>query len=142
MRVGHMRNEKKTTTIFFILGAICILILLGAFVANAHTEEEFAEAEELIKSKGECDELNNEQLELIGEYYMEQMHPGEAHERMDVMMGGEGSESLQAAHINMARSFYCGEHGMMSPEMMNVMMGQSAGLRSGRTGGGMMNMML
>jgi len=74
-----------------------------------------------------CDKLSNEQLEAIGDYYMEQMHPGEAHEIMDNMMGGEGSESLKQVHINMARRIYCNEniyigYGMMgSGGMMNMM---------------------
>jgi len=48
------------------------------------------------------------------------MHPGEAHEMMDQMMGGEGSESLKQAHINIARRIYCNENvgGMMGGNMM------------------------
>ncbi len=49
---------------------------------------------------------------------MELMHPGEAHELMHKMMGGEGSEAVRQMHIQMARSIYCNEpstmmHGMM-----------------------------
>ncbi len=110
------------------MGAIVAVILSA--LAFAHSEEEFAQAEGLIKSKASCAALSEEQLELIGEYYMEQMHPGELHELMDERMGGEGSAQLTQAHIAMAKSFYCGEAGMMSSGMMNMMMG--------RTGGGMM----
>src|SRR3989344_9516564 len=58
---------------------------------------------------------------------MEQMHPGEAHEMMDQMMGGEGSESLRQVHINMAKRLYCNEGvgGMMGGGMMNMMMGNN-----------------
>ena len=58
---------------------------------------------------------------------MEQMHPGEAHELMDEMMGGEGSESLRTVHINMAKTIYCNEnvssYGMMGGNMMSMMYG-------------------
>ena len=110
---------KKT---IFILS---IILLLNLNLAFAHGEETFAQAEELIESKISCDQLSEEQLEVIGDYYMEQMHPGEAHETMDEMMGGEGSESLRLMHINMARTFYCGEHDVISSGMINMMMGRS-----------------
>ena len=101
------------------------MLLISISFATAHGEEDFAKAEELIKQKLSCSELTNEQLELIGDYYMEQMHPGELHEIMDERMGGEGSESLRLVHINIAKAFYCGEHGIMPANMMNVMMGRS-----------------
>ena len=54
---------------------------------------------------------------------MEQIHPGEAHELMDNMMGGEGSASLKQVHINMAKRLYCNEEsaGMMGNGMMGMM---------------------
>ncbi len=103
--------------IFLIL--ILALALITAAYAHDHN---FTEAKELIDSGVGCNELSDEQLEMIGDYYMEQMHPGEAHELMDEMMGGEGSESLRLAHISMAKRFYCGEYyrnmGMMGGMMM------------------------
>ena len=99
-----------------------ILILLG--VSFAFADSNFEEAISIIESKTPCRELSEDQLELIGDYYMEQMHPGEAHERMDQMMGGEGSESLRNVHINIARSFYCGERNAMPMNMMNTLMGR------------------
>lgn len=102
---------------------LMILVVLSSFVV-AHEEDLFAEAEEIINSKISCGQLSEAQLEAVGEYYMEQMHPGELHERMDAMMGGEGSEQLKQIHINLARSFYCGEHGAMPRNMMNTMMGR------------------
>jgi len=112
-------------------------------MVNAHGEETFAEAEELIKQKIPCENLSDDQLEKIGDYYMEQMHPGEAHEAMDEMMGGEGSESLRQMHIRMAKSFYCGDSDSMSSGMMGMMMGDfsinnKAGFGMMR-GGNMMN---
>jgi len=102
---------------------IWILALMLIPIAFAH-EHNFEEVEQLIKNKVPCDNLTEDQLEMMGDYYMEQIHPGEQHEIMDNMMGGEGSESLRQVHINMAYRFYCGYNtggmmGMMGPGMMN-----------------------
>ena len=100
------------------------MLLLGVSLVSAH-EHDFDETKQLMDSGIGCDKLTDEQLESIGDYYMEQMHPGEAHEMMDQMMGGEGSESLRQVHINMAKRLYCNEDvgGMMGGGMMNMMMG-------------------
>lgn len=106
-----------------LLFTIAILLLsIGLVSAHEHNREE---AKQLIDSKIDCDKLSDEQLEMIGDYYMEQMHPGEAHEMMDKMMGGEGSDSLKQMHIQMARRLYCNEDvgGMMGSGIMNMMMG-------------------
>ena len=82
---------------------------------------------ELVESNASCANLSNEELESIGDYVMELLHPGEQHEFMDRMMGGEGSESLKQAHINMAQRFYCGGTaygGMMGSGMMGGRMFQ------------------
>ncbi len=100
------------------------LVLISTFLV-AHGEDTFAHAEEIIQQKISCDDLTENQLEILGDYYMEQMHPGEQHEIMDEMMGGEGSDSLRQAHINMGLAFYCGEHESMNPSMMNTMMGRN-----------------
>lgn len=114
-----------------IFYAISLVLLLSISLVSAH-EHNFAETKKLIDSKISCDRLTDEQLEAVGEYYMEQMHPGEAHELMDKMMGGEGSESLRQMHINMAKRIYCNEDvsgtmGMMSGGMMSMMMGGNMG---------------
>jgi len=93
--------------------------------AIAQEEHDFAQAKQIINSGVSCSELTDEQLEEIGDYYMEQMHPGEAHEIMDNMMGGEGSESLKQVHIKMARRIYCNENG--SGGMMGIMDGGMMG---------------
>ncbi len=99
---------------------ISLFVLLFSFLVIAQEEEhDFTKARQLIDSKISCNNLTNEQLESIGDYYMEQMHPGEAHEYMDRMMGGEGSESLKQVHINIAKRIYCNENvGMMGGGMM------------------------
>lgn len=99
-----------------------IFSLLAVGIASGH-EQNFTETKQLIDSGVSCDKLTDEQLESIGDYYMEQMHPGEQHEVMDRMMGGEGSTSLRQVHIQMARNIYCGENTMMGGMMgMNGMM--------------------
>src|SRR3990167_8379450 len=113
---------KKTILILviFLLGIVAVL-------AQESHNNEIEEGKKLVESKISCNKLSNEQLEAIGDYYMEQMHPGEAHEIMDNMMGGEGSESLKQVHINMAKRIYCNDnvyigYGMMgSRGMINVM---------------------
>jgi len=109
--------------IFF---AIMVVLLLNISLVFAH-EHNFNETKQLIDSGISCDKLTDGQLEAMGDYYMEQMHPGEAHEMMDQMMGGEGSESLRQVHINMAKRLYCNEDigGMMGGGMMNMMMGNN-----------------
>src|SRR3989338_2450971 len=95
---------KKIVLLVFVL-------IISSLMVYSHGEEDFAEAERIIDEKIQCEQLTNEQLERIGDYYMEQMHPGEAHQTMDEMMGGEGSESLKQAHINIAYSSYCSKTG-------------------------------
>jgi len=111
-----------------------VALLLNLNLANAITQQEIKEAKSLIDSKADCKSLSDSQLEIIGEYYMEQMHPGESHELMHKMMGiKEGSEAEKQFHINMAKTMYCNEGtgmmgaGMMSGGMMNMMMGGNMG---------------
>ncbi len=114
---------------------LAVLLMIVFSAAAAAHDGDFDEAKQLIESKVPCSELAEGQLEIMGDYYMEQMHPGEAHELMDQMMGGEGSESLKLAHINMAKRLYCNEG---FGGMMGTMMGSGYGMMSN---GGMMNMM-
>ena len=102
------------------------MLLLSVSLVFAH-EHDFNETKQIINSGISCDKLTDEQLESIGDYYMEQMHPGEAHKMMDQMMGGEGSESLRQVQINMAKRLYCNEDigGMMGGGMMNMMVGNN-----------------
>ena len=113
---------------------VTVALLLNLSLANAVTQQELNEAKGLIDSKVSCKSLSNSQLEIIGEYYMEQMHPGKAHELMHQMMGlKEGSEAEEQFHINMAKAIYCGETnafgsgGMMGGGMMSMMMGGNMG---------------
>src|SRR3989338_4673780 len=113
---------KKT-----ILILVIFLLSIAIVLAQESHDSEIEEGKKLVESKTSCDTLSHEQLEAMGEYSMEQMHPGEAHELMDNMMGGEGSASLKQVHINMAKRLYCNDnvyigYGMMgSGGMMNMM---------------------
>ncbi len=119
-----------------ILGVLLFLVTTLFFgFAFAHGEDEFAEAEEIINMKTACENLSEEQLESLGDYYMEQMHPGELHEIMDERMGGEGSDRLTQVHIAMGKTFYCGEHGAVPSPMMNTMIGRGMMGGSGMMGG-------
>ena len=133
---------KKAISIFVIL-----LLSIVVVLAQENHDNEIEEGKKLVESKMGCDKLSNEQLEAIGEYYMEQMHPGESHELMHKMMGlEEGSEAEEQFHINMAKTIYCGESsGMMGSGgmmgMMNMMGGGMMGgqnLQTNMMGGGMM----
>ena len=103
---------------------LAVILLLNLSLANAITQQEIKEAKSLIDSKADCKSLSDSQLEIIGGYEMELMHPGESHEAMHKMMGiKEGSEAEKQFHISMAKTIYCGESGgMMEGGMMNMMM--------------------
>jgi len=75
--------------------------------SSTESNENFSEAKNIIDQKISCDKLTDGQLEKIGDYYMEQVHPGDAHEQMDEMIGGEESDTLTQMHILMARRWYC-----------------------------------
>lgn len=112
-----------------LIGIFVMLLSLG--IVFAEGDHDFTEAKSLIGAKTPCSQLTEDDLEHIGDYLMEQIHPGEAHEVMDKMMGGEGSESLRQMHIAMAKRLYCNDvSGMVNYGMMGMM------------GGGMMNMMM
>ncbi|MBI2548183.1 hypothetical protein HYW21_02430 [Candidatus Woesearchaeota archaeon] len=124
---------KKIIQIILILGIWLLSMGVVVVSANEDHQQEIEEGKLLVESKTSCEDLNDEQLEAIGEYSMEQMHPGEQHETMDSMMGGEGSESLREMHITMAKRLYCNEdtNGMMGSGgmmgMMNMMGGNMMG---------------
>lgn len=88
---------------------VLILLLLNIAFVSAHEEvKNFTEAKKLVNSKAACNNLTEGQMEKIGEYLMEQMHPGESHEQMHKMMGlEEGSAIEEQFHINMTQNMYC-----------------------------------
>ena len=131
---------KKTITAMVMVFTVFALAITNA---AANGEHDFTEAKALVEGKVACSQLTDEQLEEIGDYLMEQIHPGEAHELMDKMMGGEGSESLRLMHIAMAKRLYCNDltdsvnYGMMGYGMMGSGLGRNLNYGNG----GMMSMM-
>ena len=122
--------------IILIFGILLLSIILVS--ANGNHQSEIEEGRKLVASEVNCDELTNEQLETIGEYFMEQMHPGEAHEAIHEMMGMEEDTAYhEQVHVNMAKMMYCGGYGAMSGGMMDMMMGRTGMIGSGNmmTGG-------
>src|SRR3989344_6872430 len=100
---------KKIIALFGVL-----LISIFLVSANGDHQNEMEEGKKLVESNVDCEDLTDEQLETIGEYFMEQMHPGEAHEAMHEMMGiEEGTEYHKQFHVNIAKMMYCGESGNM-----------------------------
>ena len=129
-----------------ILLIMSLVLLLNLSLVSAITGQEINEAKDLLESKAGCDKLTNEQLEIIGEYYMEQMHSGESHELMHKMMGlEEGSEAEKQFHVNMAKRLYCNEnvyvgYGMMGSGMMQS--GIQGGMMGGMMGSGLIQSMM
>ena len=125
-----------------ILLVLSLVLLLNLSLVSAITEQEINEARDLLDSNVSCDKLTNEQLEIIGEYYMEQMHPGDGHELMHKMMGlEEGSEAEKQFHVNMAKRLYCNENVYLGYGMMGSGMMQG-GLHGGMMGSGLIQSMM
>lgn len=129
-----------------IFAAFIILIFLaGTFFVSAHSDEEFAAAQQLIASRISCSQLSQSQLIEVGDYYM-QLILGSAHEQMDAMMGGDNATMDEQMHIAIAERYYCngvyleslngsinsdGTYGMMSSGGMMGSYGTAAGYNPG-----------
>lgn len=114
---------------------IFLLILTNVVFVAAHGQEEIEDGRELVENKIVCEELTEEQLAAIGEYYMDLMHPGALHDAMHEMMGlEEGTEEHNAFHRDLAQRMYCGDassgmmdFGGMGYGMMGMMYGSGFG---------------
>lgn len=103
----------KTVVLLFIF---LLTVAAGAYGDN------FAEGKELVDGKVPCDAMNESQLEIVGEYMMEQMHPGDSHEMMHQMMGmNEGEEDEEEFHRMIAQKMYCNAFDGSMKGMMGMM---------------------
>ncbi|HLC22166.1 MAG TPA: hypothetical protein VJJ79_00130 [Candidatus Nanoarchaeia archaeon] len=90
---------------------VLILFLLSISFVVAHKEDTLAQGEAIVEQKTSCDSLSDDQLEAVGELYMEQMHPGALHDAMHTAMGlEEGTEEHKEFHVLLAQRMYCGEN--------------------------------
>ncbi|MCR4325902.1 MAG: hypothetical protein NUV59_03835 [Patescibacteria group bacterium] len=106
-------------------------------------EEIYQDQNTSAQSGVDCASITEDQLEKLGDAYMETIHPGAAHEYMDQMMGGEGSESLRQAHIAMGRSYLGCWSGEQGGPVMPMMGGYGSSMMGGYGayyGGGMMGL--
>ncbi len=117
-----------------IVGLLFLLLFSLGVLATENTPSVQTVLSEIVSSQGistvnqiDCGKVSERQFEELGDALMEQMHPGAAHEAMDTMMGGEGSQSLKIAHVSMGKSYVrcingtgIGQsgYGMMGPWMM------------------------
>ncbi|MDP3882922.1 MAG: hypothetical protein Q8Q48_02615, partial [Candidatus Staskawiczbacteria bacterium] len=117
----------------FIL--VAFIIFTAPALVFAHTGASLEDVLSEIKSSQnvsensqiKCENVSEQNFEELGDAVMGVMHPDESqHELMDNMMGGEGSQSLKAAHIYMGKQYLGCTSGISGGGMM---------------GGGMMGMM-
>lgn len=85
---------------------------IEAVLQSILNQQNVSAVQELNLSK-----ISDDDWERLGDAVMEVRHPGQAHEAMDQMMGGEGSESLRQIHITMGKA-YVGYGGNYGPGMM------------------------
>ncbi|MDP2933814.1 MAG: hypothetical protein Q8N81_06850 [bacterium] len=71
----------------------------------------------------DCGKVTDDQFEKLGDAYMGYVHPGQEYNYMEQMMGGEGSDTLRQAHINMGRAYLGCWSGYNSAPIMMPMMG-------------------
>ena len=84
-----------------------LVVLLCISIAVAQ-DADIDAGKQLVDGKIPCDQLTENQLVQIGDYIMETMHPGDAHKQLEQQLGGEDSEQLKQAHLQMAQRMYCG----------------------------------
>ena len=116
--------------LFFLIGSVLIVSpahaqmgMIGNYFNNnnlssSQTEQQYQQnlnnlTNDIFKSqkvnsisKLDCKKINNDQFEKVGDAWMDVRIGNEAtHQSMDDMMGGEGSQSLTNAHIQMGESY-------------------------------------
>ncbi len=149
----------KGKVIWISLILLSAIIFLSSVLAHGGERAQELQADdivaEILERQGvdsvknlDCSAVAEEDFERLGEAAMSYMHPDEdQHKAMDEMMGGEGSESLRQAHIQMGKRFLgCEESvdgfmGMMGRGfgmMGDGMFADDQGMMGDRGFGGMM----
>lgn len=90
---------------------LAFLALVGSALAHEHSEMANLDAKYLVYSGEGCENFSKDELMVIGDYYMEQVHPGFAHKVVHSMLGGDDSETLHNLHIHIAKVWHCMEPG-------------------------------
>ncbi|WP_414151261.1 hypothetical protein ACIZ62_04030 [Acetobacterium carbinolicum] len=139
---------KKVIFIFMLF-----LLTVFSFSSNSFAEEMVLKSPDVILSEimGEQGindptqidpgKVSQDKLEELGDSAMEAMIGNTAmHEQMDTRLGGEGSESLRAFHINLAVNYLTDyPNGMMNLMSGGMMANSYSSTNSGWYGNGMMN---
>ncbi|MCG2731385.1 MAG: SHOCT domain-containing protein [Acetobacterium sp.] len=139
----------KKVMLVFILSLLTVLTLSGISFAEEMTlkspdvilseimvEQGVKDATQIDPSK-----VSQETLEELGDSVMEKMIGNTAmHDQMDIRLGGDGSESLKAFHINLAINYLTDyPNGMMNIMSGGMMSNSYSSTSSGWSGNGMMN---
>ena len=117
----------KVLLIALLIISILSVPLSSASVMDAPSSVENATAV-MMSTQGvsnvkqlNCTKISDKEFEVLGDALMEKMVGShELHEQMDVMMGGEGSESLAGMHTVMGQN-WLGCHSMQSMMGSNMM---------------------
>jgi len=117
------------------IGLLVVVIFLAATVFG--DMDDFSATQALLAQNLPRESLSDGQYELIGDYFME-LIVGARHERMDIMLGGEGSTQLRDFHISLGKENY--EQYQLDGSLpywpTGAMMGQVATTNNRMMGGG------
>jgi putative membrane protein len=109
----------QTIVIIFLLLISCITVVGAEDIRSIDTILTEIKVEQGVSDIKQInpDRVSKEQLEELGDSVMEAMIGDPlAHERMDEMIGGEGSAALTAMHIRMGYNYLVNyPYGMMGP---------------------------
>lgn len=94
---------------------LTIFSLLSLVLFKVYAQEILTSQSKTALKDINCTKVTDTQFEKLGDAVMQVMAGSEqAHNYMDQMMGGEGSQSLKAAHIRMGRAYLgCETYGMI-----------------------------
>lgn len=99
----------KQTKIMSVIVVSFLLLAMTGVLAEEDRGTEIQSGQAIVEAKTSCDVLTNDQLEAVGEYYMELMHPGALHDAMEQVMGlEEGTQEHKDFHIALGERMYCG----------------------------------